>query len=256
MRAVPIGPGDRQRDAVAALRAPPGALDAVGNARRPTGGSDPHAASVLPFGHDQPAGDVAAFQIAQVQLQPVRVNLVGLVVEPQRRRVGGAETQVRLRHLYGEVERLVVPAGIGDRGEIFGPGVRLFAATILVLELESQRLAGIEPVAAAVERGTPLHPQRRPLRRLGGIELHERCERRLPAASSTTQGPSRSATKRTTRETNWSVSSASSHRPRVVTSPRPAKCQGNSKRCSSRLASSTMSSTYAGPDTMVRVTSP
>src|SRR5207245_651565 len=114
MRAVPIGPGDRQRDAVAALRAPPGALDAVGNARRPTGGSDPHAASVLPFGHDQPASDVAAFQIAQVQLQPVRVNLVGLVVEPQRRRVGGAETQVRLRHLYGEVERLVVPAGIGD----------------------------------------------------------------------------------------------------------------------------------------------
>src|SRR3989449_134692 len=80
--------------------------------------------------------------------------------------------------------------------------------------------------------------------------------RRLPAASSTTQGPSRSATKRSTRETNWSVSSASSHRPRVVTSPRPAKCQGNSRRCSSRLASPPMCGPIPGADPQGREAPP
>src|SRR3989442_12342125 len=76
VRAVPIGPGDRQRDAVAALRASPGALDPVGQSRRLTGSADSHATPVLPFGHDQEAGGVVAFQIAQVQRQHVRVNIV------------------------------------------------------------------------------------------------------------------------------------------------------------------------------------
>src|SRR3989441_7749751 len=61
------------------------------------------------------------------------------------------------------------------------PRSTLFPYTTLfrsVLELEHERLARVEPVTRAVERGRPLDAQRRRDRRLGRIELHQRPKRR------------------------------------------------------------------------------
>ena len=107
------------------------------------------------------------------------MDVVRLVVEPQRWGCGSAEAQVGLRHLDRQVKRLVVPPDVSGRGKVLGPGVRFLAAAILVLELEPQRLAGIEPVARAVKRRRPIDAQRRANRRLGEIELDQWLKRRL-----------------------------------------------------------------------------
>src|SRR6266516_4469904 len=185
--AMPFRPRDRESNAVALLGAPPGAVDRAGRSRPRSRTAPAPAASVSlppspspsPLGHYQKAGDVAAFQVAEVELDAIRADVVRLVIEPQRRRSGGAEAQVGLRHLDREVERLVIPTDVSDRGKVLGPGVRLLAAAILVLELESQRLAGIESVARAVECRRPIDAQRRRDRRFGGIELDQWLKRGL-----------------------------------------------------------------------------
>src|SRR5438445_420572 len=104
----------------------------------------------------------SAFRLSSDQLQPVRVDVVRLVVEPERRGVGRAEAKLELGHIHREIQGRVVPSRVRQRGEIVGPAIRLLAAAILVLELEPQGLALVEAVRRAVEgRGVP-DPQRRP----------------------------------------------------------------------------------------------
>src|SRR2546422_1225911 len=144
---MPFRPGDGESDAVALLGAPPVAVARPGRPRPRSRTAHAHAAPVslprLPspshVGHDQKAGDVAAFAVAEVELDAVRVDVVRLVVEPQRRGCGSAQAQVGLRHLCREVERFVVPTDVSDCGKVLWPGVRLLAAAILV-DRKSTRL--------------------------------------------------------------------------------------------------------------------
>src|SRR5439155_4145818 len=76
------------------------------------------------------------------------------------------------------LQRRATPAAAWASREAFRSGVGLLAAAILVLELEPQRLARVEPVARAVERWRLLDAQRRRDGRLGLIELHQRLKRR------------------------------------------------------------------------------
>src|SRR5947208_9731363 len=97
---VPFRPGDRDGDAVARLGTAPGASDRPGHAGAIARPPHPHWPRVPPLRHDEEPADVARLQVAQVQLQAIRVDVLRLVVEPQRRPSAGgrAEAQLRLRH--------------------------------------------------------------------------------------------------------------------------------------------------------------
>src|SRR2546430_9090088 len=124
VRVVPFRPGDRDGDAVARLGAAPGAPDRRGHAGAIARPPQAHRPRDLPLGHDEEAGDVAGLRVAEVHLQAVRVDVLRLVVESQQRRIAGgrAEAQLRLRHRDGEVQRRVIPAGVGKPREVFGSG--------------------------------------------------------------------------------------------------------------------------------------
>src|SRR5207247_2352130 len=92
---------------------------------------------------------------------------------------------------------VVVPGRVGDGGKVVRARIGLFAAAILILELEPERLARIKTVEHSVERRGRGHPQRgtHDGRRL--FELEEGCERRLwrarppaPARRETKETPS------------------------------------------------------------------
>src|SRR2546422_3949216 len=117
--------------------------------------------AILPFGDHEEPGDIAALGVPQVQLQTVRVHVVGVVIEPQGGRVGRTEAYIGLRHLHGEVERVVVPRGERGGREVLRPGVRLLTAAVLVLEVEAERLARVEPRDRAVDPRRLAHPPRR-----------------------------------------------------------------------------------------------
>src|SRR5437763_759145 len=114
-----------------------------------------------------------------VHLQTVRMNVVRLVVEAQRRRASGPNAQLGLHDVDREVECVVVPGRVGDGGKVVRARIGLFAAAILILELEPERLARIKTVERSVERRGRGHPQRgtHDGRRL--FELEEGCEWRL-----------------------------------------------------------------------------
>src|SRR5436309_7448296 len=107
------------------------------------------------------------------------MDIIGLVVESQRWCAARAETQLGFYDLDRQVESVVVPGGVGYGGEVVGARVRLFAATILILEREAERLARVETVERSVERRRDGHPERGSHggRRL--VELEQRLERRL-----------------------------------------------------------------------------
>src|SRR5206468_12956865 len=78
---VPFGPGDREGDAVALIRAAPAAPDRPRHAGAVARAPHAHRPRVPPLGHDEETADVAGLLVAQVQLQAIRVNVLRLVVE-------------------------------------------------------------------------------------------------------------------------------------------------------------------------------
>src|SRR3989449_1493269 len=161
VRAMPFRPRDGERDAIALARPAPRAPDGVGHPGRLPRPASAQPRAILPFGDHEEPGDVAALGVPQVQLQTVRVQVVGVVIEPQGGRVGRTEAYIGLRHLHGEVERVVVPRGERGGSEVLRPGVRLLTAAVLVLEVEAERLARVEPGDRAVERRRLAHAERR-----------------------------------------------------------------------------------------------
>src|SRR2546430_7126184 len=111
------------------------------------------------------------------------MDVVRLVVEPERGRARRAETQVGLRDLHRDIEGGVIPNSVDDGREVLRTGVGLLAATVLVLQLEAERLAGVEPVERAVERRRLGDAQRGRDRGRGAVELEQWCEWRLGLAA-------------------------------------------------------------------------
>src|SRR6266511_451349 len=182
VRPLPRGPRHGEGHAVAAFRTPPRAPHSRGGAGRFTRPAHAQRRAVPPFGHDEKPSGAPALGIAQVELHPVRVDVVGLVVEQQWRRARGPETEIGFRDLDGEVKRIVVPGDVGQAREVFGARVWLLAAAVLVLERQLERLARVEPVERTVERRRLAHPQRRAEGRRRPVELEQRRERRLGLA--------------------------------------------------------------------------
>src|SRR5438094_2247751 len=110
------------------------------------------------------------------------MNVVGLVVEVQRRRGLGPKANVLLRHFDREIQGLVVPSGVRDGAQVVGARIRLLAAAVLVLELESERLGLVEAIERSVERWGSIGPQRGTDRGLGRVKLDQGRERRLRRA--------------------------------------------------------------------------
>src|SRR3989475_12701874 len=167
VRAMPFRPRDGERDAIALARPAPRAPDGVGHPGRLPRPASAQPRAILPFGDHEDPGHIAALGVPQVQLETVRVHVVGVVIEPQGGRVGRTEAYIGLRHLHGEVERVVVPRGERGGREVLRPGVRLLTAAVLVLEVEAERLAPVEPRDRAVERrrlAPPGRPAARPRR--------------------------------------------------------------------------------------------
>src|SRR5213593_4384473 len=176
VRAAPVGRRDRRRDAIPHISAAPSAAYHLRPSSRARA-THPQPTAVPPLGHDQPSGHRTLFGGAHVELDAVRVNVVGLVVEPERRCLAGAEAEVGLGHVDREVQRIVVPVDADRDRELFGPGVRFFAAAILVLQLEPQRLGDVEAIERAVERGRPIHAKGRTRDRRGALQLEQRLQR-------------------------------------------------------------------------------
>src|SRR2546425_157211 len=174
VRAMPFRPRDGERDAIALARPAPRAPDGVGHPGRLPRPASAQPRTILPFGDHEEPGDIAALGVPQVQLQTVRVHVVGLVIEPQGWRVGRTEAHIGLRHLHGEVERVVVPRGERGGREVLRPGVRLLTAAVLVLEVEAERLARVEPGDRAVDRRRLAHAQRRADCPSRPVELEQR----------------------------------------------------------------------------------
>src|SRR2546426_3308816 len=122
VRATPLGRRDRRRDAIPRVGAAPGPAYHLRPAGSRARAAHAQPTGVAPLGYDQPARHRTLFRDAQVDLDAVRVDVVGLVVEPERRRVARAEAEVGLRHVDREVQRLVVPVDPGGGRELFGPG--------------------------------------------------------------------------------------------------------------------------------------
>ena len=138
----------------------------------------PQPAAVLALGDHEESLHRSGLRVSGVELQPVRVDVVRLVVEPERRGVGRAEAKLELGHIDREIQGRVVPSRVRHRGEIVGPAIWLLAAAILVLELEPQGLALVEAVRRAVERRGVPDPQRRPEGGSRPVELEQRLKGR------------------------------------------------------------------------------
>src|SRR5207244_1087580 len=108
VRAAPVGRRDRRRDAIPHISAAPRAADHLRPSSRARA-THPQPTAVPPLGHDQPSGHRTLFGGAHVDLDAVRVNVVGLIVEPERRRLAGAEAEVGLGHVDRDGQRIVVP---------------------------------------------------------------------------------------------------------------------------------------------------
>src|SRR2546426_4926944 len=98
VRAAPVGRRDRRRDAIPHISAAPRAADHLRPSSRARA-THPQPTAVPLLGHDQPSGHRTLFGGAHVELDAVRVNVVGLIVEPERRRLAGAEAEVGLGHV-------------------------------------------------------------------------------------------------------------------------------------------------------------
>src|SRR2546428_11176727 len=109
------------------------------------------------------------------------MDIVRLVVEAQRRRFSGPNAQLGLHDVDRQVECVVVPGRVGDRGKVLRARVGLLAAAILILQLEPERLARVKSVERPVEwRGGGAPPRRAPPRG-GGFVRRGGGGRRGPA---------------------------------------------------------------------------
>src|SRR3989441_673041 len=260
MRALPFGPRDGQRHRVPAVGTPPRPAHAARISRRIAGGPHPQPWRAGLRDNEIPDTAVPAFVPRDVHLQTVRMDVVRLVVEAQRWRASGPNAQLGLHDLDRQVECVVVPGRVRDGGKVVRAWIGLFAAAILILELEPERLAGIKTVERSVERRGRGHPQRGAHDRRRLFELQERGERGPPRARPPEPEPPR-APSGFPAQGPGGVAAPPARLPFALHLPRPtshvpAKCQGSSSTCSLRLASSITSSKYAGPATTVRVISP
>src|SRR5437879_5995382 len=160
MRALPFGPRDAQRHRVPAIGPPPRPAHAARIRRRIAG--CPHPQPWRTGLRDNEIPDTAvAFVPRDVHLKTVRMDVVRLVVEAQRRRVSGPNAQLGLHDVDRQVERVVVPGRVRDGGKVVRARVGLLAAAILILELEPERLARVKSVERPVEwRGRARAPRR------------------------------------------------------------------------------------------------
>ena len=110
------------------------------------------------------------------------MDVVGLVVEPERRRVRSPEADFGFRHLDRQVQCVVVPGGVGDGAQVLRARKRLLAAAVLILEVEPERLARVEAVERSIERRRPIGPQRGAHRGRRLVELDQGHEGRLGRA--------------------------------------------------------------------------
>src|SRR5438094_3274624 len=89
------------------------------------------------------------------------MDVVGLVVEPERRRVRSPEADFGFRHLDRQVQCVVVPGGVGDGAQVVRARKRLLAAAVLILEVEPERLARVEAVERSDRKSTRLNSSHR-----------------------------------------------------------------------------------------------
>src|SRR5260370_42375447 len=82
--ALPFGPRDGERRTVAAFEPAPGAPHR-GRIAWSVARSAPPQCRAPRLGHDQEPGTSAALRIVQIELQAIPVNVVGLLVECERR---------------------------------------------------------------------------------------------------------------------------------------------------------------------------
>src|SRR2546428_1322352 len=95
------------------------------------------------------------------------MDIVLLVVEAQRRRFSGPNAQLGLHDVDRQAEWVVVPGRVGDGGKVVRARIGLFAAAILILQLEPERLARVKSVAGPAGwprtgRPPPARPGLRP----------------------------------------------------------------------------------------------
>src|SRR6476620_11050195 len=92
-------------------------------------------------GNDQDPGANLLLRKPDIQLNSVGVDLIRLVVQPERRRLGISEDQLRFGHLYPQVQTCVTPVDVRAGRKFFRAGIGLFTATVLILVVELERLA-------------------------------------------------------------------------------------------------------------------
>src|SRR5215217_6294757 len=123
-----------------------------------------------------------------IQLNPVGVNFIRLVVQPERRRCGIPNDQLGFGHFDRHMQSRITPVHVSASRKFFRACIGLFTATVLVLVVELERLAGIEPLQAPVQyrclgdlRGhrpghqwTILHQRLKRSRRLAGASEPDR----------------------------------------------------------------------------------
>src|SRR2546426_9897027 len=160
MRALPFGPSDAQRHRVPAVGTPPRPAHSARISRRIAGGPHPQPWRAGLRDNEIPDTAVPASVPSDVHLQTVRMDVVRLVVEAQRRRFSGPNAQLGLHDVDRQVECVVVPGRVGDGGKVVRARIGLFAAAILILQLEPERLARVKSVERPVEWRGRGHPPR------------------------------------------------------------------------------------------------
>src|SRR6266849_9149360 len=106
------------------------------------------------------------------------MNVVCFVVELERCCSRGAQYNVGLGDLDGEIQRRLVPGGMSDCRKIFGTRISVLAPAILILEPQLERLRQIESIERAVEARRAADPKRRSRNGCRRIDLEQRRERR------------------------------------------------------------------------------
>src|SRR5581483_3984517 len=128
---------------------------------------------------------VALFSLLEVELNAVGMNVVGLVVEAQRGSVSGTKPDFRLLDLDREIQRVVGPVDVGERGKLLRLGVRFFGSPVLIFDVELAWLFDVETFERAIKRGRLADPQARRSylhRRVNLEQRHERLLHLSPAA--------------------------------------------------------------------------
>ena len=172
----------------------------VGIARGAARAADTDAA-VIAGGDDQEAEHRLIVGRPEIDLDAVGVDVVGLVVEQQRRRVGPADDELRLANVHRHVDDPVIPPHGRGCGELFRPGIRLLAAPVLVFVVQLERRREVERVETAVERRRLVKAQSQAAHRCRPVPVDQRrltasaAARRIPrsdtlAPSTVTSHPS------------------------------------------------------------------